>query len=298
MGYQVKPYEHDRDLKTVQNLIRVARGPEYLSDYPTPLDQHEVVGTPDNRKTFRIWENAQGEAVAYAFVSTFNNLYFDIAPDVEAAALAREMISWGEVCVGERIARTGEPHTLDASCREDDRGRLKLLEYNGFRRSELQTLKFGRTLTPPLPSIPFPKGFSLRHVRGEEEAEAIVALHRAAFETAYMTVDERLAIMRAPGYDTTLELLAVAEGGTLAGYLTCSLEDTTGFTDPLAVRPEFQRRGLAGALLDAGLRTLAARGAKRTVLGTSNQNTAMVRVAEAAGFGVEQVKVWLSKTVL
>jgi len=54
----------------------------------------------------------------------------------------------------------------------------------GSASSELRTLKFGRTLTLPLYEIPFPDGFSLRHVRGEEEAETIVALHRAAFETA------------------------------------------------------------------------------------------------------------------
>ena len=295
MPYHPRALIPNRDLETVQAVIRSARAPDHLHDYPSPEDLYEIVGVPDNLRTFRVWEDAQAQMVAYAFVSTYNNFYFDIIPGVEAAPLLRELVSWGETCLEKRRAQTGQPHTLDASCLEDDVRRLELLETNGFERGDLRTLKFERALEIPVRHNPFPKGFSLRHTSGEEEAEAIVTLHRAAFGTDYLTLDERLAIMRAPNYDPALDLLAVAEDGTLAGYLTCSLEGTTGFTDPLAVHPKFQQRGLAKALLSAGLAALAERGAKRASLGTSSQNRAMIRVAEDMGFGITKVKLWLSK---
>ena len=297
MQYHARALIPNRDLETVQDVIRAARAPDHLHDYPSPEDLYEIIGVPENCKTFRVWENAQAQMVAYAFVSTFDNFYFDTVPGVDAARLIRELVSWGETCLEKRRAQTGQLHTLDASCLEDDVRRLELLETNGFERSNLQTLKFERALEEPMRHIPFPEGFSLRHVRGEEEAEAIVTLHRAAFGTNYMTLDERLAIMRAPSYDAALDLLAVTEDGTLAGYLTCSLEKTTGFTDPLAVRPEFQRRGLSKALHSAGLSALAERGAKRAALGTSSQNRAMTQVAKAAGFEVTKVKLWLGRAV-
>ncbi len=297
MQYHARAFESKRDLEAVQAVMRIARAPDHLSDYPSPEDLYEVVGVPENCKTFRVWENAQTQMVAYAFVSTFDNLYFDIVPGIEVTSLMRELVSWGEVCTGERNASVDEQHTLDASCLEDDIKRLELLETNGFKRSDLQTLKFERSLELPIQPAAFLKGFCLRHVRGEEEAEAVAALHRAAFGTDYMTVSERLATMRTPGYDNTLDLLVVTEDGTLAGYLTCSLDETVGFTDPLAIHPEFQRRGLAGTLLNAGLTALSGRGAKRAVLGTSSENSAMIGVAEATGFEVVKVKVWLSKTV-
>ena len=297
MNYHARAFEPGRDLAAVQAVIRAARARKQLSDYPSPEDLYEIVGVPDNCETFRVWEDAQARMVAYAFVSTFDNLYFDMVPEVEAASLMRELVSWGETCLKERRAQTSRAHTLDASCLEDDVKRLELLETNGFKRSALQTLKFERTLAISVLYMPFPAGFSLRHVSGEEEVEAIVMLHRAAFGTDHMTLDERLAIMRAPSYDKTLDLLAVARDGTLAGYLTCSLEETVGFTDPLAVHPKFQHRGLAKALLSAGLVALAERGAKRAVLGTSSQNKAMIGVAEVMGFEVTKVKLWLSKAI-
>lgn len=298
MNYQARAFNPEHDLVAIQGVMRFVRAREHLGDYPSPDDLYEIVGVPENLKTFRVWEDAQARVVAYAFVSTFSNFYFDIAPKVEAASLMGELVSWGVACIKERNALTGKQATVDASCLEDDVKRLELLETNGFRRGELRTLKFERSLAPPVRPSPLPTDFSLRHVRGEEEAEAIVALHRAAFGTDYMTVGERLAVMRAPGYDNTLELLAVTQNRTLAGYLTCTLAGTTGSTDTLAVHPNFQRRGLARALLSAGLAALVERGVKRAALGTSSENSAMIRVAEATGFEVVKIKLWLSKVVI
>ena len=80
-------------------------------------------------------------------------------------------------------------------------------------------------------------------------------MHRAALGTEYMTTENRLIIMSTSGYDPSLDLVAVAPDGSIAANCICSvnLQDKIGFTDPVSTHPQFQRMGLARALLLTGL---------------------------------------------
>ena len=117
-----------------------------------------------------------------------------------------------------------------------------------------------------------------------------------------MTVAERSRWMRAPGYDPALDLVAVAPDGSLAAYCFCAIQQeenrltgrNDGVTDPLATHPRHQSRGLARALLCAGMARLQARGAERALLGTSSDNRAMQAAAQAVGYRIESERVWLS----
>ncbi len=169
--------------------------------------------------------------------------------------------------------------TLDTACFEDDAWRLAVLEQHGFVVQPVYTLTFSRPLAEPIGEPLLPAGFHIRCATGEQEAEALTALHRAAFGTEHMTVEERLAMMRVPEYDPALDLIAVAPDGSLAGYCFCSISheegSCLGHTDPVATHPRFQRLGLARALMLTGLRKLKERGAETAMLGTSSENTAM-----------------------
>ena len=130
--------------------------------------------------------------------------------------------------------------------------------------------------------------------------EALVALHRAAFGTEHMTVAERLSWMHAQDYDPALDLVAVATDGSLAAYCFCAIHRKDnrlsgrhdGVTDPLATHPAHQGRGLARALLCAGMARLRARGAERARLGTSSDNRAMQAAAQGVGYRIESERVW------
>jgi len=63
-----------------------------------------------------------------------------------------------------------------------------------------------------------PPGFSIRSLVGVNDVDAWVALHRAAFGTQNMTVEYRLAMLDAPGYDPELDLVVMASGGELSAY--------------------------------------------------------------------------------
>lgn len=113
-----------------------------------------------------------------------------------------------------------------------------------------------------------PDGLTIRPAR-VEDAEAIDALHRAAFvatDFGYQGEAELVRMIEADG-DALLSLVA-ERGGAVAGHLLFSRMDVVGDGAPLAaaglapvaVLPGLQGQGIGGALIRAGLDKLRDRG--------------------------------------
>ena len=121
-----------------------------------------------------------------------------------------------------------------------------------------------------------------------------------------MTVDYRRSIMNAPDYLPDLDLVAVAPDGRLAAFCVCQVfpDDSPraggtreGWTDPIGTAPDFQRMGLAKALMLTGMRLLKERGIDTVLMGTSSTNTAMQHTARSLGFQTVSNTLWYSKQV-
>jgi mycothiol synthase len=294
-----RPYIHPEDLPALVDFLKTVRPAEWINEYPSLVDLQESMGRVSIREKTRLWVDEQGRLIAFAFVlEPYNNLAFELKP-VAGHEIENELITWGIK------SADGSMDSLDTSCREDDLRRISLLERNGFIRREENTLRLARSLEEPIPPPLLPAGFTIRPITGEIEVDPIVALHRSVFGTSNMTREERLAIMRTPDYDPTLDLVVVAPGGHLAGYCTCSISPVenkltgrkVGHTDPVAVHPEFQRRGLACALLLKSAQLLKERGMELAMLGTSSDNLPMQKAARAAGFRVYSKRIWFSKSI-
>lgn len=179
-----------------------------------------------------------------------------------------------------------------------------MLERHGFDRQNEGTLRMLRPLAEPIPEPVPPPGFTLRHVAGEGEVEAYVALHRAAFGTEHMTVAHRLMIMRDPDYRADGDLVLVAPDGALAAFCVCQIHPSEnaatgqrwGWTDPIGVHPAYRRRGLGRAILLAGLGYLRAQDMETAALGASSTNPA-VRLYESTGFRTAFTYQWYAKPV-
>ena len=283
----------ESDVQSMRDLIARLPGGSTVVDFEEALQMSTV------RQSARLWPAENGLA-AFAWVDAYNNLVFDLDPRQSSAELETEIVTWGLAIMRKRNAGSGEPSTLDASCQAANLERIALLERNGFRREEIRSLHYARSLEEPLPEVPLPQGFALRAAHGEQEVEALVALHRAAFGTGQMTVEYRLAIMRAPEYVPDLDLVVTAPDGELCALCICGFEEPgslVGYTDPIGVHAAYQGRGLGKAVVSAGLRLLRQRGAKRAELGTSSENLPMQRLAESLGFAVVSESVWFSKEV-
>lgn len=301
-SYTNRPYADEADRLAMIRLLVDSRPPGQLASFPSPHDLHEIVAQLPDRYQIELWDDGAATLAAFAIVDLiYNNLYFEIATRARDSSIANEAIAWAAGWL-RRVASGLDPDlTLDTACFEDDAWRLAVLEQHGFVVQPVRTLTFSRSLSEPIGEPLLPAGFHVRSATGEQEAEALAALHRAAFGTEHMTVEERLAMMRVPGYDRALDLIAVAPDKSLAGYCFCSISheggSCLGHTDPVATHPRFQRLGLARTLMLIGLLKLKERGADTATLGTSSENTAMQRAAESAGFRLAGSKIWLSKPI-
>jgi mycothiol synthase len=299
-------YSGTKDLQSIIDLLVAVRPADRITDYPSVVDLRERLALSKVQDNTRLWFDTNDRMVGFAFVDyPYNSFYFEFDQLAAHPSIESEIVIWGVECIRRAMQEMGKSLTLRGGCRDDDAGRIALLERHGFVRQEKRSLKMVRSLDMPIPRPRLPAGFSLRHAAGEQEVKALVALHRAAFGTENMTVKERLAMMRVPEYDAELDLLVIAPDGRFAAYCMCSISQeenkrtgrNEGYTDPIATHPDFQQQGLARALLLTGFHKLKQRGIDAAVLGTSSENIAMQRTAKAAGFRVQFTKVWFSKPV-
>jgi mycothiol synthase len=288
------------------DLLVAVRPAERIVDYPSIVDLREMLDTSEVQANTSLWEDGNGQLVSFAVVRlTYGTLFFEIAPQACNGDLAAQMVAWGVERVRNAGQESKEPTSMRMSCRDDNLERVALLERLGFERQEQYTLHFARLLSDPIPEPQVPEGFGIRHVDGEHEAEALVALHRAAFGTENMTVEGRLSWMHTPDYDPELDLVAVTPDGALAAYVFCSISEEEnaltgrgdGTTDPVATHPAFQRQGLARALLLTGFHLLKQRGVETAHTSTGSWNVAMQRAARSVGYCVESKTIFFEKQV-
>ena len=130
-------------------------------------------------------------------------------------------------------------------------------------------------------------------------------MHRDAFGTANMTVDQRLAFMRDAAYIPELDLIIVSPDGMFAAFCVCSVDEEENtlsrqeevWTDPIGTRLAFRRRGPARAVLLAGLQRLWACGMDTAVVGTGSWNVANQRLCESVGFRTLCNVLWYTREV-
>lgn len=300
-----RSYTGPADLQLMIDLTQTLRAAGQRV-YPIATDLYEELAEVEAQVTARLWENDRGELIGFAYVSRYQNLVDVFDARAYTPALESELIAWVVSAVQRRNQEKGETQTLDASSLEDDWARLAFLERAGFERQEETSLLLARPIAAPLPLPQLPPGFTIRPMGGEAEVEAYVALHQAAFGTENMTVEYRRTIMSAPDYLPELDLVAVAPNGDLAAFCVCQIfpDDNPraggqkeGWTDPVGTHPNYQRLGLARALILTGMGLLKARGIDTVVLGTSSKNIAMQRTAEALGFQRVSNTLWFCKKV-
>jgi len=154
------------------------------------------------------------------------------------------------------------PEPVEVPARDDDHSFVAFLRSAGFVAGEPSAIAWlDAAARPPLTTLP--EGFILTD-RTAREGTAHPMRGRNG-----EGVEARLR--QCSLYDPALDLAVEAPGGAVAGYSLYWFDPVTkvGLLEPMRVDDEFQRRGLARAMLSEGLDRLAGRGATRLKVGYS-----------------------------
>lgn len=132
--------------------------------------------------------------------------------------------------------------------------------------------------------IPLPKGFSL-----VDRTQRLDAPHHMRHRNG-AEVAERLG--QCSLYDPTLDIAIETDAGQMAAYSLYWFDPVTkvGLVEPVRVEDAFQRRGLARAMLSAGLERVAAKGAQRMKVSYSSAPAAALYLG--LGFEAESTTTW------
>jgi mycothiol synthase len=304
---RAEPYSGAVDLQRMLDLVK-ARPLDRLTDFPSIADLQEMLGPDLSPLNVQLWEETGERLAGFALLQDYQSWVFlvmEVGSSFPVVEIERQMVAWGEEIARRLSSTRNRPVPMEIHVKVDDHAQVALLEALGFEQQPGGSVSFSRSLSEPIPAADIPPGFSIRPSAGEQEVEDWVRLHRLAWGTENMTVEERRSMLQTPFYDPSLDLVAVASDGTLAAYCMSWFSDEEnaitgrkdGHTDPIATHPAYQRLGLAKALVLIGLSLLKDRGIQTARLGTARDNLGMLRTAESLGFRIVSETLWFSKSI-
>lgn len=230
----------------------------------------------DPTQRIRLWEDERGELAGFGWI------YSSDSADLSARdpALLPEMIVWAE----SRMTET----TLYLATLDTNHAENTLLESFGFQRETPYGYHLRRPLAGDLPTAPLPTGFTLRTLAGDHEIEERALLHQRAFDSENVTIDGYRNVTRAPLYQRDLDLVVVAPDGRLVSFCLCWLDETNrvGLIEPVGTHPDFQRMGLARAVMCEGLRRMQAHGMETALIASVASNPVSNGLYTSLGFTV------------
>lgn len=204
----------------------------------------------------------------------------------EAAALAwAEDATWA-AAQANADEKSNAIDEIGADVTLGDPVRQPLLDRLGYTSNGIVSgLYTTRSLGVPIPEKPLPAGFSIRPVAGEHEAGLVAAVHNGAF-TPKWDVESYLEVMRTPGFQIDHELVVIAPDGRFAAFVIIWLDpiSRSGLFEPVGCHRDFQRRGLASALMYEGMRRMRAAGMETAIVRYNADNIAGVPLYRSVGF--------------
>lgn len=233
----------------------------------------------------RLWFDPLGLLVAFTWPGKDQ---IDVMVRPNHRIVEEEILTQAEAEYRQALAADTSSNAFRYWSTDVDVVRNTLLTEHGYTRTN-DYLVFHTLPLDHLPKSPtLPGGYTIRHVTGEADLEARVAVHRAAFHPSRMTVEKHRAVMASPTYRPELDLVAVAPDGSFAAYTIVWLDEANqmGIFEPVGCHPEHQRRGLASAVMIEGLHRLRALGATVAHVNSHLDDSAGAGLYRSLGFSV------------
>ncbi len=303
----MRQYQGESDLQLIIDLIDACEKVDRLESFVSFEQLRLSITNPaiDRARDLGLWEDAQGKLIGFGELSidepipdnlANSTLWFFVHPLARGGDLESQIIAWAEQRISEVAReRQGQPKLLTWS-RNSRLDRIAILEHHGFVKGR-QYWFLSQSLQRNIPTSQLPEGFSIRAVDGEREAQAWVDLHNQAFCNAWLyhplTVESYKHRLQAPDYLPELDLVAVDADDKFAAICYCAIDRShntfvgrqEGWVALLFTSPDFQRRGLARAILHHALARLKTLNIEIAKIGVDSENAYGARqLYESIGF--------------
>ncbi len=303
----IRSYRGESDLQPLIDLFDACEQVDKLDLSITPAQLQLEIEAPgvDLDRDLQLWENAKGQVIGFGELSIAEPIEDNLAdgtlwaivhPLARGGNLESQIIAWAEHRLGEVAKeRQGQPKLFTWS-RDSRIDRIAIIKQHGFVEDR-HFFFLTQPLTDTMPKPQLPEGFTIRAVNLEREAQAWADLHNRAFFGQWnyhpITVASCKNRLQDPNYLPELDLVAVDLDGEFASICYCSInpEHNTflgrqeGWVALLCTSPDFQRRGLARAMLLHGLARLKVLNMDIVKIGVDSENAFGARkLYESVGF--------------
>jgi GNAT superfamily N-acetyltransferase len=204
----------------------------------------------------RLWWD--GAALAAWATSNKYGLTFALSyAQRENLDLLRRILAWAKDHVRAISPDGVPPEEFSTGCFASHLPHARMLTELGFTPSQENSLVVNaRLLSVRIPDLALPAGVVIRPPEGEHELDRRAQLHATVWHPSKVTPEGYRITRSAPGYDATLDMVAVMPEGSLGAYCICWPEEATGTCEfePVGTHPDHRRKGLASAVMYAAMR--------------------------------------------
>ena len=282
----MRPYRNEEDYWRTRQFLRdvmLANGLSQHSWHVACLDYWWWFVNPhiekfDLTQAMFFWETEAGEIAAVLNPQGKGEAYLQMHPKFRTRELEEEMILTAEKHLKHQNKEGTQSIWVFAD--SNDAIRHEILQGLGYQKVErpgMSEVVHIASLENEIAEVETPKGYTIRALGdGLELLERCYAsglgFHDDDIHTARENRDDPTwyhDIQSAPLYRRDLDIVAVADDGSIAAFCTVWFDDVTrtAYFEPVATVPKHQRHGLGKAVLTEGLRRLKRMGAKLATVG-------------------------------
>ncbi|MBE1485577.1 GNAT family N-acetyltransferase [Plantactinospora soyae] len=290
---RMRPYS-DADLPRLQEtfaawIAEAGRcGYDHVGELPHRIYEN-LRGRRPVGELVQIWETVDSEIVGLAINLRFG-ASFDVftAPALRGTDAEREMLRVAYRTTARYMAGDEPGEYVLTDVFDRDGTRIRLLTDLGFAKFRTWDEVTVRDLAQPVAEAVVPDGFVLRTAR-LADAEQLAAARNSAFEADWTGPTYRAAVMTKPGYEPEREIVAESSDGRIAAFTVYWVDgrNRTGHFEPVGTHRDFQRLGLASAVMRDAMRRMRAAGTATVTVNYNADNLPAQRLYASLGFTKE-----------
>lgn len=296
VSIQPRSFKGYKDLEFMRSLLitgrRAANGTYYV--HIGDLSWWIYYTYPDQElwEHIYLWESSQGdgELEGWALLDP-QSCTFDVFvhPALRGSERSKKMYIWAEERAAEIVASQGGNDISTIWILSDDQVLVSLLVGRGFEREQDFHVHMTRALDQELPQAVLPHGFQVRDMNDEKNTEqrAIASYKAFRSRTPWERYFKRYRNFRlSPIYVPEHDLVISAPDGRVASFCLIWLDEVNhvGLFEPVGTHPEFQRLGLAKAVMLEGLQRMRTAGMQTAIVNTEHNNLGAQKLYQTVGF--------------